>query len=66
VLRETIESQIEKEDDGIAEQVEEEEAELHCSMPTCAALMDNPTPSSSIAEYMRRNYALFSRNANHR
>jgi transposase-like protein len=56
LLRETIKSQNHREDDGIGEQVEEE-GELNRAMPTSAALADNPTPPSSIADYMRRNNA---------
>ena len=56
VLRETVERQIQVEDDGIDEQVEEEH-ELNRSTPTGAALVDNPTPSPSIADYIRRTHA---------
>jgi transposase len=56
LLRETIKSQNHREDDGIDEQVEEED-ELNRSMPTSAALADNLTPSSTIADSMRRNSA---------
>jgi len=54
LLRETIKSQNQKEEDGIDEPVEEEN-ELDRSVPTGAALASNPTPPSSIADYMRRN-----------
>jgi transposase len=59
VLRETIESQIGKEEDGIDEQVEEAQ-ELNCSLSALRALADTPTPPSSIADHPRRNRAFLS------
>jgi transposase len=60
LLRETMESENQKGDEGIDEQVEEED-ELDRSIPTGAALAENPTPSSSIADFMQRKNAPFAK-----
>jgi transposase len=59
LLRETIESQDQKEDDGFDELVDEEPAS-NCSMAAGGARNNDPPPSSSVADPMRRNNA-FSR-----
>jgi len=57
MLRETLECQVRKEED-IDEQTEEAEP-LDNSLSTGPALLETPTPPSSIADYMRRHNDLF-------
>jgi transposase len=58
VLRETIESQVRKEDDGIDEQVEEAE-ELDNSLSARPALVDTTTQPLTCSAYIRRNTPFF-------
>ena len=57
MLRETVECQVRKEED-IDEQTEEAEP-LDSSVSAGPALLETPTPPSSIADYMRRHNDLF-------
>jgi hypothetical protein len=60
LLREAIESQDRNDNDGIdGEAEEEDEDELNRSMSHGAAPVDNPMPSSSVADHMRRSDAPF-------
>jgi transposase len=58
ILRETPERQVLKEEQDIDQQAEEAEP-LTSSLSARPALLETPTPPSSIADYMRRHNELF-------